>query len=214
MGRARITGQLYPWKRLEGSSVLPDTTGMSSTPSLNNHFLIAMPALDDPNFHHTTTYICEHDENGALGVVINRPLKMQLGEILQHMDIEACNEEISSRQVYMGGPVQNDRGFVLHEPAGDWEATLKVTDTIGITSSRDILQAIAAGKGPKNSIVTLGYAGWGAGQLESELAANTWLSGPASSKIVFDTPSEQRWQAAAALLGIDLNLLSSDTGHA
>jgi len=201
-------------ERLEGSSVLPDTTGMSSTPSLNNHFLIAMPALDDPNFHHTTTYICEHDENGALGVVINRPLKMQLGEILQHMDIEACNEEISSRQVYMGGPVQNDRGFVLHEPAGDWEATLKVTDTIGITSSRDILQAIAAGKGPKNSIVTLGYAGWGAGQLESELAANTWLSGPASSKIVFDTPSELRWQAAAALLGIDLNLLSSDTGHA
>jgi putative transcriptional regulator len=187
---------------------------MSSTPSLNNHFLIAMPALDDPNFHHTTTYICEHDENGALGVVINRPLEMQLGEILQHMDIQACNEEISSRQVYMGGPVQNDRGFVLHEPAGDWEATLKVTDTIGITSSRDILQAIAAGEGPKNSIVTLGYAGWGAGQLESELAANTWLSGPASSKIVFDTPSEQRWQAAAALLGIDLNLLSSDTGHA
>jgi len=114
----------------------------------------------------------------------------------------------------MGGPVQNDRGFVLHEPAGNWEATLKVTDTIGITSSRDILQAIAAGKGPKNAIVTLGYAGWGAGQLESELAANTWLSGPASSNIVFDTPSEQRWQAAAALLGIDLNLLSSDTGHA
>lgn len=187
---------------------------MSSTASLNNHFLIAMPALDDPNFHHTTTYICEHDENGALGVVINRPLEMQLGEILRYMDIEACNENISSRQVYMGGPVQNDRGFVLHEPAGDWEATLKVTDTIGITSSRDILQAIAAGKGPKNSIVTLGYAGWGAGQLENELAANTWLSGPANSKIVFDTPCEQRWQAAAALLGIDLNLLSSETGHA
>jgi putative transcriptional regulator len=187
---------------------------MSSTASLNNHFLIAMPALDDPNFHHTTTYICEHDENGALGVVINRPLEMQLGEILRYMDIEACNEKISSRQVYMGGPVQNDRGFVLHEPAGDWEATLKVTETIGITSSRDILQAIAEGKGPKNSIVTLGYAGWGAGQLENELAANTWLSGPANSKIVFDPPCAQRWQAAAGLLGIDLNLLSSDTGHA
>jgi putative transcriptional regulator len=139
---------------------------------------------------------------------------MQLGEILQHMDIEACSEEISSRQVYMGGPVQNDRGFVLHEPSGDWEATLKVTDSIGITSSRDILQAIAAGKGPKNAIVTLGYAGWGAGQLEQELAANTWLSGPASSKIVFETPSEERWLAAAALLGVDLNLLSGDAGHA
>ncbi|RLA00187.1 MAG: YqgE/AlgH family protein [Gammaproteobacteria bacterium] len=187
---------------------------MSDTSSLNNHFLIAMPALDDPNFHHTTTYICEHDENGALGVVINRPLEMQLGEILQHMDIKACSEEISSRQVYMGGPVQSDRGFVLHEPVGEWEATLKVTDSIGITSSRDILQAIAAGEGPEHAIVTLGYAGWAAGQLESELAANTWLSGPASSKIVFETPSEQRWLAAAALLGIDLNLLSSDTGHA
>ena len=187
---------------------------MSIAQSLSNHFLIAMPGLDDPNFHHTTTYICEHDENGALGVVINRPLNMQLGEILQHMDIGACSEEISSQQVYMGGPVQNDRGFVLHEPSGDWEATLKVTDSIGITSSRDILQAIAEGKGPKNAIVTLGYAGWGAGQLEQELAANTWLSGPASSKIVFETPSEDRWTAAAALLGIDLNLLSSDAGHA
>jgi len=187
---------------------------MSTTQSLSNHFLIAMPALDDPNFHHTTTFICEHDEDGALGVVINRPLDMQLGEILQHMDIEACDEAISARQVYMGGPVQNDRGFVLHEPAGEWEATLMVTDAIGITSSRDILQAIAEGKGPDNAIITLGYAGWGAGQLEQELANNTWLSGPASSKIVFETPSEQRWQAAAALLGIDLNILSSDTGHA
>ena len=182
--------------------------------SLSNHFLIAMPALDDPNFHHTTTFMCEHDEDGALGVVINRPLNMRLAEILKYMDIEPGSEEISAAPVYMGGPVQSDRGFVLHEPSGDWEATLKVTDTIGITSSRDILQAIAAGEGPERAIVTLGYAGWGAGQLEQELADNTWLSGPASSKIVFDTPSEQRWQAAAALLGVDLNLLSSDAGHA
>lgn len=188
--------------------------GMNIATTLSNHFLIAMPALDDPNFHHTTTYICEHDEDGALGVVINRPLNMRLGEILKHMDIEPGNEEISSRPVYMGGPVQSDRGFVLHEPAGDWEATLKVTDKISITSSRDILQAIAAGKGPEKAIITLGYAGWGAGQLEQELVANTWLSGPASSKIVFDIPSEDRWTAAAALLGIDLNLLSTDTGHA
>lgn len=187
---------------------------MSTDNSLSNHFLIAMPALDDPNFYHTTTYICEHDEDGALGVVINRPLHMRLGEILAHMDIEPGNDEISSRPVYRGGPVQSNRGFVLHEPSGDWEATLKVTDKIGITSSRDILQAIAAGKGPEKVIVTLGYAGWGAGQLEQELAANTWLNGPASSRIVFDTPSEERWMAAAALLGVDLNLLSSDTGHA
>ena len=114
----------------------------------------------------------------------------------------------------MGGPVQSDRGFVLHEPSGDWEATLQVTETIGITSSRDILAAIAEGKGPDHAIITLGYAGWGAGQLEEELAANAWLSGPASSTIVFETPSEERWMAAAALLGIDLNLLSGEAGHA
>ena len=193
---------------------LPDTTDMDTNNSLSNHFLIAMPTLDDPNFHHTTTYICEHNEEGALGVVINRPLEIQLGEILRHMDITTDIEAIQNQTVYMGGPVQSDRGFVLHEPVGNWEATLKVTDTIGITSSRDILADIAGGEGPDHAIITLGYAGWGAGQLEQELAANTWLSGPASSKIVFETPSEQRWLAAAALLGIDLNLISSDPGHA
>jgi len=182
--------------------------------SLSNHFLIAMPTLEDPNFHHTTTYICEHDENGALGVVINRPLDIQLGEILMHMDIHTDNIEIASQPVYMGGPVQNDRGFVLHEPPGNWEATLKVTDEIGITSSRDILAAIAAGRGPRNALVTLGYAGWGAGQLEQELASNTWLSGPASADIVFRSPPERRWLAAAELIGVDLHLLTSEPGHA
>lgn len=187
---------------------------MIETESLSNHFLIAMPTLEDPNFHHTTTFICEHDDDGALGVVINRPLEIQLGEILLHMDIRTDDIELASRAVYMGGPVQSDRGFVLHEPIGDWEATLKVTDSIGITSSRDILAAIAAGEGPDNSIITLGYAGWGAGQLEQELAQNTWLSGPADRKIVFDMPPEQRWLAAAALIGVDLHLISNETGHA
>ncbi len=193
---------------------MPDTSIMIETESLSNHFLIAMPTLEDPNFHHTTTFICEHDDDGALGVVINRPLEIQLGEILLHMDIRTDDIELASRAVYMGGPVQSDRGFVLHEPIGDWEATLKVTDSIGITSSRDILAAIAAGEGPDNSIITLGYAGWGAGQLEQELARNTWLSGPADRKIVFDMPPEQRWLAAAALIGVDLHLISNETGHA
>jgi len=187
---------------------------MNKTESLSNHFLIAMPTLEDPNFHHTATYICEHDEDGALGLVINRPLNMCLGDILRHMDIEASSEEISSQPVFMGGPVQNDRGFVLHEPSGNWEATLRVTNDIGVTSSSDILAAIAAGKGPRRTLITLGYAGWGAGQLEQEIAANAWLSGPASPDIVFDTPYEQRWFAAAALIGVDLNLLSGDMGHA
>jgi putative transcriptional regulator len=193
---------------------LPDTVYMDKANSFSNHFLIAMPTLDDPNFHHTTTYICEHNEDGALGVVINRPLEIQLGEILRHMDITTDIEDVWKQTVYMGGPVQSDRGFVLHEPLGDWEATLRITDTIGITSSRDILVDIARGKGPDRHIITLGYAGWGAGQLEREMAENTWLSGPASSRIVFEIPSEERWTAAAALLGIDLNLLSSDAGHA
>jgi putative transcriptional regulator len=182
--------------------------------SLSNHFLIAMPTLEDPNFHHTATYICEHDENGALGVVINRPLELQLGEVLLHMDIRTDDIEIASQPVYMGGPVQNDRGFVLHKPSGDWEATLKVTDEIGITSSRDILAAIAEGKGPEYAIVTLGYAGWGAGQLEQELAGNAWLSCPANADIVFRTPTERRWLAAAELIGVDMHLLSSEAGHA
>ncbi|MDH3899811.1 MAG: YqgE/AlgH family protein [Gammaproteobacteria bacterium] len=187
---------------------------MSMVESLSNHFLIAMPALSDPNFHHTATFICEHNDGGALGLVINRPMDMQLGDILEHMDIETVHSEVAKQPVYMGGPVQNDRGFVLHEPLGDWEATLKVTDDTGITSSRDILEAIARGEGPEKSFITLGYAGWGAGQLEEELAANAWLSGPASTRIVFETPCAQRWQAAAALIGIDLNLISGDAGHA
>ncbi|UCC56665.1 MAG: YqgE/AlgH family protein [Gammaproteobacteria bacterium] len=187
---------------------------MSTVQSLSNHFLIAMPALSDPNFHHTATFICEHNDDGALGLVINRPLDMRLGDILDHMEIEAVHNVAAKQPVYMGGPVQNDRGFVLHEPLGDWEATLKVTDNTGITSSRDILEAIARGEGPDKSFITLGYAGWGAGQLEEELAANAWLSGPASTRIVFETPYEQRWQAAAALMGIDLNLISGDAGHA
>ncbi len=196
------------------ATTLPDTMGMSTVESLSNHFLIAMPALADPNFHHTATLICKHNDGGALGIVINRPTDLQLGDILEHMEIEATRSDIARQAVYMGGPVQNDRGFVLHEPLGNWEATLKVTDDTGITSSRDILEAIALGAGPEKAFITLGYAGWGAGQLEQELAANAWLSGPSSTRIVFETPCEQRWEAAAALIGIDLNLISGDAGHA
>ncbi|MGB5305966.1 MAG: YqgE/AlgH family protein [Gammaproteobacteria bacterium] len=187
---------------------------MSTATSLSNHFLIAMPSLSDPNFHHTTTYLCEHNNEGALGIVINRPTETRLADILDHMDIKTDLEAVAMQPVYMGGPVQNDRGFVLHEPVGNWEATLQVTDSIGLTSSRDILEAIAQGSGPEHALISLGYAGWGAGQLEEELAANAWLNGPASSKVVFETPSEQRWTAAAALIGVDLNLLSGDAGHA
>jgi putative transcriptional regulator len=198
---------------MQATSV-PDTMVMGTLASLNNHFLIAMPALSDPNFHHTATLICEHNEDGALGIIINRPLGINLGDILEHMDIKASSESIASQPVFMGGPVQGDRGFVLHEPLGNWDATLKVTENTGVTSSRDILEAIARGGGPDKSIITLGYAGWGPGQLEEEIAANAWLSGPANSRIVFDVSYEQRWEAAAALIGVDLKLLSGDAGHA
>lgn len=181
---------------------------------LTNQFLIAMPGLEDPNFYHSVTYICEHNAEGALGLVVNRPLDMQLGEILQHIHVEDAQPEARQRPVHLGGPVQQDRGFVLHEPLGDWEATLKVTDRIGITSSIDILHAIARNEGPESLLITLGYAGWGAGQLEREIADNAWLNGPADPDILFRTPDEERWHAAAASLGVDLDLLSGDAGHA
>lgn len=181
---------------------------------LTNHFLIAMPQLADPNFFHTVTYICEHNQEGALGIVINRPLDLKLGEILDHMDIETGSETVTERVVYMGGPVQQERGFVLHRPATQWDSTLLITEAIGLTTSRDVLTAMARGEGPVESLVALGYAGWGAGQLEEELAANAWLSGPADERILFHTPVEKRWEEAAALLGVDLNLLSGEAGHA
>lgn len=187
---------------------------MSNSPYLTNQFLIAMPGLEDPNFFHSVTYICEHNEEGALGLVINRPLQMQLGEILQHINMEHAEPEAQQIPVHLGGPVQQDRGFVLHEPLGDWEATLKVTDRIGVTSSIDILQAIARNQGPERSLIALGYAGWGSGQLEREMSENAWLSGPADPEILFNTPDAERWKAAAASLGIDLDLLSGEAGHA
>ena len=186
---------------------------MADAEYLSNHFLIAMPGLADPNFFHTVTYICEHDADGAMGIVINRPLDLCLADIITHMNIQTT-PETGQLPIFQGGPVQTERGFVIHAPVGDWEATLRVSDEIGVSASQDVLAAIAAGQGPKRALIALGYAGWGAGQLERELTENAWLSGPATPEVLFDTPVEQRWAAAAALLGVDLNLLSSDAGHA
>ncbi|MEQ8660375.1 MAG: YqgE/AlgH family protein [Gammaproteobacteria bacterium] len=181
---------------------------------LTNHFLIAMPTLADPNFSRTVTYICAHNEEGAMGIVVNRPIDIELGEVLAQMDLAADDPAVSARPVYQGGPVHTDRGFVLHRPAREWSSTITVTAEVGISTSRDILEAISAGTGPADSLVALGYAGWGAGQLEQEMADNAWLSGPADLAIVFETPSELRWQRAAALIGIDLTAMSHDVGHA
>jgi len=182
--------------------------------NLTHHFLIAMPGLNDPNFYHTVTYICSHNEEGAMGIVINKPLDLMLGEVLDQMDITLENEIARDTPIYDGGPVQSDRGFILHQYSQDWDSSLKVNEQIGITTSMDILDAIAVGKGPENTFIALGYAGWSAGQLEKEMQDNIWLSGPAESHIIFDTPVKQRWNSAANLLGIDIDQLSSDVGHA
>ncbi len=187
---------------------------MSDPTYLTNQFLIAMPSLADPNFHQTVTYICEHNDAGALGIVINRPLELRLGDLLEHLEISTEDLDIASAIVYAGGPVQQEQGFVIHRPLGQWDATLKVTDTVGITTSRDVLRALARNEGPDEMLIALGYAGWGPGQLEREMAENAWLSGPSDPAIVFRTPVAERWSAAAALLGVDLRLLSGDAGHA
>lgn len=181
---------------------------------LTNQFLIAMPGLLDPNFFQTVTYICEHNDKGAMGIVINRQLDLALGEVLVQMSLEPCSEEIENIPVYQGGPVQTDRGFVIHHPDENWKSSIIVSNDIGITTSRDILQSIAEGHGPDQSLIALGFAGWGAGQLEQEILDNAWLNGPADSNIIFKTPCEKRWESSAALLGVDIENISSDIGHA
>lgn len=181
---------------------------------LTNHFLIAMPLLADPNFFHAVTYICEHTPEGAMGVVINHPLNISLGDILEHIEVEPGTPEIARQPVYLGGPVQNERVLILHQPTMMGEATLSVSDSLGLSSSREVLMAIGRGEYSGKSLVALGYAGWGAGQLEQELAQNAWLSGKADTRVIFDTPYDKRWWAAASLLGIDINRLSGDIGHA
>lgn len=187
---------------------------MTDRLSLRNHFLIAMPTLKDPNFFQTVALICEHNEEGAMGIVVNRPLELTMSEILNQMDIAYPDPDVGAIPVHLGGPVQCGRGFVIHGPPGDWDSALKVSDQIGVASSRDILEDIAAERGPERIFVALGYAGWGAGQLEREIMENSWLSGPVDPAIVFELPYEDRWHAAAAFAGVDLNMLSGEAGHA
>lgn len=186
--------------------------------SLTHHFLIAMPAMADPNFSRTLTYICEHNAEGALGVIVNRPMDMSVATLFERVNIalepERAGTGFGTGPVYFGGPVQTDRGFVLHRPPGDWQSTLKVGDDIGLTSSRDILQNMSETGEPHEVLITLGYSGWAAGQLEWELSQNAWLTVAASPQIIFDLPPEQRLPAAMKLLGIDFAKLSDVAGHA
>lgn len=182
--------------------------------NLTDHFLIAMPGLEDSFFTRTLTYICEHNEQGALGLVVNRSTDLSVEKLLFQLGMFPNNPATSNLPVLLGGPVQVDTGFVLHEPVGSWKFTLSSNESVGLTSSIDILQAVADCQGPERMLVALGYSGWSAGQLEQELAQNAWLTVPAQSQILFELSFEERLPAAMNLLGINFCNLSSDIGHA
>ena len=194
-----------------GGESLPDT---AESASLTNQLLIAMPSLIDPNFAQAVALICEHTDKGALGIVLNKPLPMRLSDVLTQMKLEPFTEHIADQPVLRGGPVSTDRGFVLHRPGGQWDHTHKVSDTIQVTTSRDVLAAMARGEGPSDAFIALGYAGWESGQLEREMRENAWTSMPVDARLVFELPFEERWVGAWRLLGIDVDRLSLVAGHA
>ena len=181
--------------------------------NLTNHFLIAMPGMVDPNFNGTLTYSCDHSDQGALGVVVNRPIDLDLSTLFEQIGL-SLPEGLRGEIVYFGGPVQTERGFVLHTPPLTFSSTLTVNDTVSLTTSKDVLEAVSQGAGPEKFIVSLGYAGWSAGQLEDELKQNAWLSVAADPQVIFDLAPEERLPAAMKLLGIDFASLSDEAGHA
>ena len=183
------------------------------TVNLTKQFLIAMPAMADPNFSRTLTFICEHNERGALGIVVNRPIDVKLGALFRQVEIPLEDSPLAEQPVYYGGPVQFDHGFVLHRPLGSWKSTLPVGD-LGLTTSRDILEAMAKGKGPRDQLVALGYAGWAPGQLEDEIKRNGWLTVSADVNLIFRTPAEERYDRAMKVLGVNAANLSEEAGHA
>jgi putative transcriptional regulator len=197
------------------------TLGMvSASPSqlnLANHFLIAMPSMNDPIFGGTVVYICEHNEKGVLGVVINKPTDMTMDVLFDRIDLkvaEGLRASVEDEPIMFGGPVQDDRGFVLHSPGGRYSSSLSVTDDVAFTTSIDVLEAVANGTGPRRMLVSIGYAGWSPGQLEEEIARNGWLTVSADARVLFDLPIEERYNAAIKLLGIDPLMLASEAGHA
>ncbi len=187
---------------------------MKTTNYLNNQFLIAMPNLTDTNFSHTISYLCQHNQEGALAIVINRPSGMKLGHILEQMGIDSSSQKTNDTPVFVGGPVQQERGFIIHsKDSTTWDSSISISDTTSLTSSRDILEAIAEEKGPDQYLIALGYAGWGEGQLEAEIINNAWLNTPYKEDILYKTPIEQRWGSAANEIGIDISQLTAPAGH-
>ena len=181
---------------------------------LSGKLIVATPSLGDPTFYHTVAYICSHNEHGAIGLVINRPTDMNLTDIFRQMDIEPKHSEGGHDPVFVGGPVQQERGFVLHSPSTQWKSSIQINDQICVTTSRDIIHAIAHGNGPDEVLVTLGYAGWTTGQLEDEVCENAWLCAPCNPQLLFSTPPEDRWAASMEMLGFDAGKLSIQCGNA
>ncbi|MDO9073931.1 MAG: YqgE/AlgH family protein [Rubrivivax sp.] len=185
---------------------------------LTNQFLIAMPGMADETFSRTVVYLCEHNEKGAVGLVINKPIDIKLKNLFEKVELALDRVELAEQPVYFGGPVQTERGFVLHDKLGEdrppYNSTLSVPGGLAMTTSKDVLEALAEGTGPARVLVTLGYSGWQAGQLEDELGRNGWLTVDADPKVIFDTPIDRRYDTALALLGIDPRMLSQEAGHA
>jgi putative transcriptional regulator len=191
----------------------PATSGLN----LANHFLIAMPSMDDPVFGGTVVYVCEHNDKGVLGVIVNKPTDMTMETLFERIDLKLADnidEDVVNEAILFGGPVQDDRGFVLHTPGERYSSSLTVTPEVAFTTSIDVLEAVAAGDGPARMLVSIGYAGWSPGQLEDELARNGWLTVGADAHVLFDLPVEERYTAAIKLLGIDPVMLASEAGHA
>lgn len=201
-------------KPVKPEATLKDLSDDTSGAYLDRQFLIAMPSLSDPNFARGVTLLCQHNDEGALGINVNLPAEHDLGEVLRQLDIDCDDPSITGRSVVMGGPVHRERGFVLHSPDREWESSVALSDEIIITTSRDVLAAIAGGEGPEKYIVALGYAGWAPGQLEDEMRQNAWLTVTMDSHIIFDAPLDQRWDQALNRLGISERQLSTFGGHA
>lgn len=191
--------------------------------NLTHHFLIAMPGLEDESFSRSVVYLCEHSERGALGLIINKPMELNLEGLLNKIDLPMGRGDLSAAPVYQGGPVQTDRGFVLHDPiiaegaepdTTIYASTMTIPGGLEMTTSKDVLEALSSGVGPRRVLVTLGYASWGEGQLESELGENAWLTVAADANVIFDTPPGERYDKALGLLGLQAWTLSPDAGHA
>jgi putative transcriptional regulator len=195
---------------------------MSAPPvNFTNHFLIAMPGMGDGAFAGSVVYLCEHTEKGAVGLVINKPIDIKLKNLFEKVELSLDREDLAESPVYFGGPVQTERGFVLHErldggegEGGHYNSSLQIPGGLEMTTSKDVLEALSNGAGPKKILVTLGYSGWGAGQLEDEMSRNGWINVSAEPGIIFDTPVEQRYDRALLLLGISSGMLSQEAGHA